>query len=425
MPSYTIIPQTTLRKTQSEAIAKYIKMISVNNSRTGNEYLTRLITFETYIKEHYPFSLDELTINKLFNYRENIYELLADYVSWLSQRIGKDGYKLSNVSIKQRVITAKNFLEFFDIDINPRKFKLKVKMPRVVMQYKEALAKEDIIKILEACGKLKLKTYLLFLAATGCRASEACSIRIKDLDFVNSKVNIRGEFTKTKVGRYMFLTEELKEYLKTWLDYKYRERRLYLKDKHCNRRVKPEREDYDLVFSSSFTYNGDTYSNDKDKKKKISELDNVSNLYTTLVIDFNKVIEQLKIGYENSSRRRHIFTMHSLRRWVKGTISDIVSSDYSEWALGHTGSYSTYYRKSEKEKYALFKKVEPYLTYLDQRGLEKKQADLQNRLELMENENREMRDRMNQVFEMIQQNPALANVKPEVLTEKKRRQEIS
>jgi integrase len=167
VPSYTIIPQTTLRKTQSEAIGKYIKMISVNNSRTGNEYLTRLITFETYIKEHYPFSLDELTINKLFNYRENIYELLAA-VSWLSQRIGKDGYKLSNVSIKQRVITAKNFLEFFDIDINPRKFKLKVKMPRVVMQYKEALTKEDIIKILEACGKFKLKTYLLFLAATGC-----------------------------------------------------------------------------------------------------------------------------------------------------------------------------------------------------------------------------------------------------------------
>ena len=95
------------------------------------------------------------------------------------------------MSIKQRVITAKNFLEFFDIDINPRNFKLKVKMPRVVMQYKEALTKEDIIKILEACGKFKLKTYLLFLAATGCRASEACSIRIKDLDFINSKVNIR------------------------------------------------------------------------------------------------------------------------------------------------------------------------------------------------------------------------------------------
>jgi hypothetical protein len=155
VPSYTVIPQTTLRKTQSEAIAKYIKMISVNNSRTGNEYLTRLITFETYIKEHYPFSLDELTINKLFNYRENIYELLADYVSRLSQRIGKDGYKLSNVSIKQPVITAKNFLEFFDIDINPRKFKLKVKMPRVVMKYKAfAMSCLTISRIINVSSKI-------------------------------------------------------------------------------------------------------------------------------------------------------------------------------------------------------------------------------------------------------------------------------
>jgi vacuolar-type H+-ATPase subunit D/Vma8 len=59
------------------------------------------------------------------------------------------------------------------------------------------------------------------------------------------------------------------------------------------------------------------------------------------------------------------------------------------------------------------------LTYLDQRGLEQKQTDLQTRLETMEEENKELRGNIKTIMEMIQQNPKLANVKPEVLAEKK------
>jgi hypothetical protein len=258
-------------------------------------------------------------------------------------------------------------------------------LPRVARQYKKALSKEDIVKMLEACSKFKLKTYLIFLAATGARASEAASVRIKDLDFTNSKVEIRAEFTKTKVGRYMFLTDELKEYLKAWIDIKYKERRLYLKDRHCNRKVKPNIREDDLVFSSFFTYDGDSYNNSNSRKENVSEQDNVANIYTTLVIDFNRLVNQLKFGYENTTRRRHIFTFHSLRRWTKSIISDVISSDYSEWAIGHLGS--SYYIKSDKEKYLLFKRVEPFLTYLDQRGLEQKQTDLQSRVETLEQEN--------------------------------------
>ena len=104
--------------------------------------------------------------------------------------------------------------------------------------------------------------------------------------------------------------------------------------------------------------------------------------------------------------------------WVKSVISDIISTDYSEWFIGHAGTYRTYYRKSEKEKYALFKRAEPYLTYLDQSSLEQKQMDLHSRLETMEQENRDLRGNITKIMEMIQQNPKLANVKPEILTKK-------
>ena len=110
------------------AIIRYVERISVTNKRTANEYLSRLITFETFIKEKYNFSVDELTINKLFDFRDDIYELLASYVAWLSERVSKDGFKLSPISIKSRVITVKTFLEYFDVEINQRKFRIKVKL---------------------------------------------------------------------------------------------------------------------------------------------------------------------------------------------------------------------------------------------------------------------------------------------------------
>ena len=53
-------------------------------------------------------------------------------------------------------------------------------------------------------------------------------------------------------------------------------------------------------------------------------------------------------------------TLHSFRRYVKTTISDLGYSDYSEWFIGHSGS--TYWRKKDNEKAEIFQKIERYLT---------------------------------------------------------------
>ncbi|MGC2681776.1 MAG: site-specific integrase, partial [Candidatus Nitrosopolaris sp.] len=75
---------------------------------------------------------------------------------------------------------------------------------------------------LNVCDNIRLRTYVILLAATGMRAVEALSIRIKDTN--PARVFVRGEFTKTKVDRFIFLTEEVTQELKSWLDYKYRTR---------------------------------------------------------------------------------------------------------------------------------------------------------------------------------------------------------
>lgn len=364
----------------SAAINQYIKTISESNRKTGNQYLSRLRQFENFCSQTYQFNIDELTINKMFHV--NVYDLLSGYVSYLISRVstGKNGnnHKVSNLTIKQHLITAKNFLEYHDIEISPRKFKLKVKIPKVIRRNKEPLTKEIIVKILETCTSPKIKSYAMFLAATGARAAEACSVRLMDIDFEKCKVKIRGEYTKTKTDRYVFLTEELVEQLKLWLDYKYRTRRRYLHNSHKNYYFTPERKDTDLVFASSF--DGDSNN---------AREEDIDHLYVTLLLQFEKTLDQLKIGYEDIARRRRKIGFHSFRRFVKSTILDLGYSDYSEWFIGHIGS--TYYRKSESEKYELFKsKIEPYLTFLDQSSLNQRSADLQSRLDEMEEKYREL-----------------------------------
>jgi hypothetical protein len=93
---------------------------------------------------------------------------------------------------------------------------------------------------------------------------------------------------------------------------------------------------------------------------------------------------------ENSSIRRKI-TLHSFRRFVKTTISYLGYSDYSEWFIGHTGS--TYWRKKDNEKAEIFQKVEPYLTFLNIQQLNRQGADLETKIEELQDINQVLREK--------------------------------
>ena len=72
-------------------------------------------------------------------------------------------------------------------------------------------------------------------------------------------------------------------------------------------------------------------------------------------------------------------------------ISDLGYQDFSEFMIGHAGS--TYWRKKDSEKGDLFKKVEPYLTYLNGHNLERQRADIQSKIEEIELINVSLRER--------------------------------
>lgn len=150
----------------STKLEKYIESVASVNRYTAYEYWRRLVQFASFVNQKYNLSLDGLVKqlqlgknNKNDNDTIDVYDLLSSYVAFLQKRENVP----SPSSIKQWISTIRNFLEFWDLEISVRKLKIKVRMPRVIRQSKEALTKEDIVNILNACSEIKLKTYCMFL----------------------------------------------------------------------------------------------------------------------------------------------------------------------------------------------------------------------------------------------------------------------
>ena len=74
---------------------------------------------------------------------------------------------------------------------------------------------------------------------------------------------------------------------------------------------------------------------------------------------------------------------------MKTTVFALGYSDYSEWFIGHSGS--TYWRKKDSEKAEIFSKIEPYLTFLNVHQLKRQDADIQTKIEELEELNQSLK----------------------------------
>lgn len=163
----------------------------------------------------------DVVIDNLKAQKTDVYDHLNEFVSYLNRK-----NTMSAKTLGFKVKAVRHFLEINDVVIIAAKFRGRVKIPRVIRREHDALTKDDIVTILNACEDKRLKSYLMFLTGTGFRAVEALSITNADVDLSKSPVTIRlqGENTKTKADRHTYLTAEMSKQLKVWLHYKYRER---------------------------------------------------------------------------------------------------------------------------------------------------------------------------------------------------------
>jgi integrase len=378
-----------------------------NSVASEKAYLSGLHKFQQFLSQDDKlnnYSIETI-VSPLLKQEINLYELLDSFVSFLSS------LNLLALSIKLYMASVRSYFAYYDIDVVPSKFKRKVKMPKIYRDDEEALDVQDIRNILLVCTNRRLKAYILVLASGGFRAVEALAIRLKDIDFSSSptKIHVRKEYSKTRVSRDVYIADEATKFLKDWINWKYKD-----KDYDWTKRLKSD----DLLFGAY----------------RVKNKTNPKNIYFKIIHEFEKLLSVAEMDErkEDGLGRRRKITLHSLRRFVKTVISDQVGQDYSEWFLGH--AKSPYYTKKEIDRREIYAtKCMKYLTFLDYTALEARGKGIEDKLSEKDRELQDMKEKheseiesireetnqkFNQIMTMIQQNPQLAQVKPDVLVSK-------
>ena len=292
------ILSTLGRITNYKTVNVFLSSMLRNCLKSNYTYQYGLEHFQKFLAQKYHQYNIETILKPLSKNELDVYVVLDEFVSYLIDAT----LELTSNTIKLYIAAVRSYLAYYDVDIIPSKFKRKVKMPKLYREDEEPLDASDIRKILLSCNNRRLKTYLLVLASGGMRAVEGLAIRLKDLDFtVNpTKIHIRKEYSKTKTGRDIYISDEATQYLKQWIDWKY------------NNEERPRtQEGDDLVFTVYRT------------KSPLT-------LYVKVLTEFEKLLSIVGLDQrkEGKQRRRKI-TLHSLRRFVKTVISDQTNTDYS------------------------------------------------------------------------------------------------
>ena len=356
----------TQKETTSPKLNTFLRVLVVRVNEQKRPTQLALNHLSNFIKASYPdYDIDSI-IDAMLQNKINVYQLLDRFISYI-QSI-KEGITANSLSVY--VAGLRSYFSYYDIDIIPSKFKRKVFLPKIPRESEQALDSSDIRKILLNCSNRRLKTYLLILASGGMCTVETLAIRNKDIDFNSSptKIHLRKEFSKVKVGRDIYISDEASQYLKNWLEFKY--------DNPKHPRVKGED---DLVFA--------VYQTASSPER----------LYQRIIREFQKVLKIVNLNErkEDGIQGRRKVTLHSLRRHAKTVISDQVNSDYSEYFIGH--SHSPYWTKKQSEIREIYaNKIMKFLTFLDYSGLEASGRSIEARLESKDREIANLRQELKQ-----------------------------
>jgi integrase len=361
--------QTSKLHREVESLPKvqsFLSSMRRNSLRTAIGYKTSLAYFQEFLSNQHNHTLE--SILNVFSEEKpllDVYTILEQFITFMQEKKNK----VSAATLNQYLNGIRSFLAYYDVYIIPTKFKRKVKVPKVYNEEEQSLDVKDIRQILLNCHNRRLKAYLLVLASAGTRAVETCAIRLRDIDFSTkpTKIHIRKEYAKTRVGRDIYISDEATKYLKDWIFFKYHNSGNSYDSESSNNNglVAVDKESENLFYYII-------------KKKPDSlafqvQLNNSNvtpeSIYLKLVRQFQQLLEVAGFSDRKEGMKRRKVTFHSFRRFVKTTISDCAGKEYSEWFLGHAKS-SYYVNKAEVRAATYAEKCMKYLTFLDYSMLE-------------------------------------------------------
>lgn len=376
-------------------VAKYLDIIRNQNKRSAE-------TIEYYLSDLEVFCASVLettdkanpvceVINKLKSgtwnespKEEQPYDVLSRYAKWLV------AVKLETAANNERTINykiswARALLEVNFIPISRVLFKALVKSPKPNEPDISPIEKKNIVSILTAISDIRLRSYVMYLASAGWRATESLTMTIGNLEtfdintlkFTDAPfINASGKYAKTKKGKRRQLTNEMARQIEKLLAWNYRTRRIHRKinGKWVNRKVTPTPKITDPLFAPYHLEVSEYYK--QAQNSKISKEDSLANLYGAISKKFRQTTDRLGIKWEgeDGNGNRRAVTLHTMRRFVYTQCKKVVDESYAKY---HTGRKTHEYDKATPDEIAEdFTTVEPYLTFFDTSAVEQRQESL-------------------------------------------------
>lgn len=187
-----------------------------DNENTTKNYEISLRQFEESIDDNLDNYLQELDKNK--KKWKKFWRDLKNYWKSLSDSAPK--------TQNNKVSAVKLFFEEHGIKIPEsewKKFRRRKMRPSKPVTNDKAGSKEDWRKIINNMTSPAGKALFLVLLSTGARIGELLQVKMDDLDLDSepARIHLRAEYTKNGISdRYVFLTDEAKEYLLNYLEWR-------------------------------------------------------------------------------------------------------------------------------------------------------------------------------------------------------------
>ncbi len=103
---------------------------------------------------------------------------------------------------------------FFDVTLDRGELMAKMRPVRVPQRLPVVLSKEEVGRLIAACGNLKHQTALSLAYGTGLRASEVSALKVGDVG--SERMTLRVEQGKGRKDRYAMLSPVLLDRLRVW-----------------------------------------------------------------------------------------------------------------------------------------------------------------------------------------------------------------
>lgn len=181
----------------------YMDKLKNSSKHTLRAYKRDLLDFYEYVKKNN------------FDYKNISRNSLRGFLIELREK------GLDKRSISRKISSIRSFYKFLlkdgAIEKNPL---VSLELPKIDKKLPTFLTEEEVIKLINAPNEKTLigfrdKLILIFLYSTGMRVSEIVSLKVSQLDLDKGEVIITG---KGKKDRVIFLTEELKDLIREYLN---------------------------------------------------------------------------------------------------------------------------------------------------------------------------------------------------------------